>query len=88
MDISDINNSQIFTETFAKGIAKYSSPNHVSFNNPGAQHFNKILYNELDGINMTNAQKRKTRILNPVINNTKPLNKVRANYYPEAFFFK
>jgi hypothetical protein len=80
MDIHNIDNSQVFTQAFAKGMAKLNRPNLVSFNNSSKlQPFGRVLNKELANVNNFNFQMNNVR-------HFKPISPVMANPYPETFF--
>ncbi len=62
MDTSNINNSNIFTEAFSAGIAKYNNPNLVSFNKSGTNPFGRVFNNELSAIKGSNTQRQNIRM--------------------------
>ena len=79
MDIPNINNSQIITEAFAKGMAKLNSPNFLAFNdNSETQRFGRVLHKELDGVNNLNTQRRQKR-------HFMPLNSKKVYHFPETY---
>lgn len=80
MDISKINNSQVITEAFSKGMVKFNDPNLVAFNDTSkAQPFGKVLYEYKDfgGVNNLNGKQHGAM-------NFKPINRGQLNRYPEA----
>ncbi len=79
MDIPNINNSQIITEAFAKGMAKLNSPNFLAFNdNSETQQFGRILHKELGGVNNLNVQRHPKR-------HFMPLNSEKVHHSPESY---
>ncbi len=78
MDIPNINNSQVITEAFAKGMAKLNSPKFLAFNDKsGTQQFGRVLHKEMDGANHLNMQSRQKR-------NFMPLNSTQVYRIPET----
>ena len=80
MDITNINSSQIITETFAKGMSKLTNPNLPAFNSKSMKlPFGRVLYDELGGANNLNTLRRSAR-------DFKSLNNSKTNQYPEILF--
>ncbi len=79
MDLDNINNSQVFTKAFSKGMVRFNDPNLVSFNDTlRTQPFGGVLYKELGAINDNNAlQKNK--------GNVKSANNIKLKNYPEIY---
>ncbi len=79
MDIPNINNSQVITEAFTKGMAKLNSPNTLAFNdNSGTQQFGRVLRKELDSINNLNTQRHQKRHFIPLKN-------TKVHHLPESY---
>ncbi len=80
MDFTGINNSQIITDAFAKGMSKLNGPDILAFNSKSKKlPFGKVLYDELGGASNLNIRGRPTR-------NIKSLNNSKINQYPETLF--
>ncbi len=79
MDITNINNSQIITEAFAKGMAKLNSSNIQANSKSKKLPFGRVLHDELWGANNLHALRRPTR-------HFMPLNNSKINQYPETLF--
>ena len=80
MDITNINNSQIITEAFAKGMSKLTNPDLLAFNSKSMKlPFGRVLYDELGGANNLNTRRSPARHFTS-------LNNARINQYPETLF--
>ena len=76
----DINNSQIITRAFAKGMDKLNNPNLLAFNSKSKKlPFGRVLYDELGEANKFKTLRHSARRF-------KPLNNTKINRYPEALF--
>jgi hypothetical protein len=77
MDIRNINNSQIITESFIKGMAKNNNPTLLALNSkPAKLPFGRVLNNELG---VAHTIRRPAR-------HFMPLNNSRINRHPEVLF--
>ncbi len=92
MDTPKINNSNIFTEVFSAGIAKYNNPNLVSFNKSGTNPFGRVFNNELSAIKGPNTQRQNIRMhgrqagmLMPDKNMIKPIGWTKRSHYHETY---
>ncbi len=80
MNITTINNSQIITEALAKGMAKLNNPNLLPFNSKSKKlPFDRVLFDELGGVNNLHTLRRPTRHFMPISNS-------KNNQYPETLF--
>ncbi len=78
--MTNINNSQMITEAFAKGMDKMNNPKLFAFNSKSSKlPFGKVLYNELGGAKSLNTQVRPANHFNN-------LNYSKINRYPEMRF--
>lgn len=79
MNISNINNSQIITKAFAKGMEKLNSPTLLAFNDKSeTQRFGRVLHKALDSVNPLNTQRRQKR-------HFMPLNNTKSYHLPETY---
>ncbi|MBT5305181.1 MAG: hypothetical protein HOL31_08880, partial [Candidatus Scalindua sp.] len=79
MDINKINNSQVITNAFSKGMVRFNDPNLVAFNDTlRTQPFGGVLNKELGVINNHNAL-QKSR------GNVKAANNIKLKNYPEMY---
>lgn len=77
MHITDINNSQIITAAFAKGMAKLNNSNIQANSKSMKLPFGRVLHDELGGANNLHALRRPAR-------HFMPLNNSKINQYPET----
>ncbi len=79
MDINKINNSQVITNAFSKGMVRFNDPNLVAFNDTlRTQPFGGVLNKELGIINNHNALQKNR-------GNVKSANNIKLNNYPEMY---
>jgi hypothetical protein len=85
MDISNINNSNIFLEAFPTGINRYNDPNLVSFDKSMANPFGNVLNKELSGIKRPDTQRHNIKMHVPDKNKIKPLDVTRKIRHHETY---
>ncbi len=85
MATPNIDNSDIFTIAFSKGVTKYNNPNLVSSDKLGTQPFGKVLKGELKGIKGPDVQNHNIKMFTPGKNMTRPLGKAKGINNLEMF---
>lgn len=65
MSTPNINNYNLFTEIFSKGVPKYNSPNFSKVDKNGTGPFGKLLQKEYRGITDVNLNRRKNGVFIP-----------------------